>query len=164
MTRAATQRLIEAGVTTLAALGELAHRASEIPDLNPRILERLRRQARSSSTTGETGRLRYELIPPNPDEPGKGLAALPAPSPLDMFFDIEADPWAIDDGLEYLFGVDRGRRSASPSTTPIWAHDRAEEKALFERFVDIVMDAPRTRSRRCTSTTTAATSRARSSG
>jgi phosphopantothenoylcysteine decarboxylase/phosphopantothenate--cysteine ligase len=30
--------------------------------------------------------LRYELIPPSDDVPGQGLAALPEPSPLDVFF------------------------------------------------------------------------------
>jgi uncharacterized protein len=71
--------------------------------------------------------------------PGRGLAALPEPSRLDVFFDIEADPWAIDEGLEYLFGwveiVD-----GAPRYEAIWAHDRAGEKAMFERFVDLVLD------------------------
>ena len=106
--------------------------------------------------------LRYELIPPDDDVPGQGLAALPEPSPLDVFFDIEADPWALDDGLEYLFGwveiVD-----GEPVYQAIWAHDRAGEKAAFEAFVDLVLDALE-RDPGCTSTTTAATSRARSSG
>ena len=35
----------------------------------------------------------------------RGLAILPPPSPGDLFFDIEGDPYALDDGLDYLFGV-----------------------------------------------------------
>ena len=38
-------------------------------------------------------------------EPERGLASLPPPSPGDLFFDIEGDPYALDDGLDYLFGV-----------------------------------------------------------
>jgi uncharacterized protein len=36
---------------------------------------------------------------------GTGLHPLPEPSPGDIFFDIEGDPFAEDCGLEYLFGV-----------------------------------------------------------
>ena len=38
-------------------------------------------------------------------EPDRGLLSLPAPSPGDLFFDIEGDPFALDDGVDYLFGV-----------------------------------------------------------
>jgi uncharacterized protein len=37
----------------------------------------------------------------------RGLASLPPPSPNDLFFDIEGDPYALDDGLDYLFGPAR---------------------------------------------------------
>ena len=33
------------------------------------------------------------------------MPSLPAPSTGDLFFDIEGDPYAFDDGLDYLFGV-----------------------------------------------------------
>ena len=48
--------------------------------MQARILDRLRRQAALQLEQREDGVDRYELIPPNPDEPGKGLAALPPPS------------------------------------------------------------------------------------
>ncbi|HTS15425.1 MAG TPA: TM0106 family RecB-like putative nuclease, partial [Candidatus Sulfotelmatobacter sp.] len=38
-------------------------------------------------------------------EPDRGLLSLPAPSPGDLFFDIEGDPFALEDGVDYLFGV-----------------------------------------------------------
>ena len=40
--------------------------------------------------------------------PQRGWSALPEPSPGDLYFDMEGDPFALDDersGLEYLFGV-----------------------------------------------------------
>jgi predicted RecB family nuclease len=138
MTRAATERLEEAAVPTRQLLADLSAEAV-VPDLNPRTLERLRLQARIQ-VDGETqGELLYDLIAPKGDEPGGGLALLPEPSPLDVFFDIEADPWIEDGGLEYLLGVVTvdGR---TPSYDAIWGHDRAAEKAAFERFVDLVVE------------------------
>ena len=126
------------GVDTLEALAVLSTDAA-VAKLPPRILDRLRRQAALQLGYRKDHVLRYELIPPDDDVAGRGLAALPEPSRLDVFFDIEADPWAVDEGLEYLFGwveiVD-----GEPRYEAIWAHDRAQEKAMFERFVDLVLD------------------------
>ena len=126
-------------MTTLQALGELpADR--RIRDLEPRILERLRRQAALQVDYRRTHEHRYELVPPNPAESGKGLAALPPPSPLDVFWDIEADPWALTDGLEYLFGWTERAADGEILFHADWAHDRAGEKAMLEQFVDLVLD------------------------
>ena len=38
-------------------------------------------------------------------EPNRGLTSLPPPRPGDLFFDIEGDPFALDDGVDYLFGI-----------------------------------------------------------
>jgi uncharacterized protein len=137
MTRAATERLEEAAVPTRRLLAGLEPAAS-VPDLNPRTLERLRLQARIQVAGEDEGRLLYDLIEPSPDEPGRGLALLPEPSALDVFFDIEADPWIEDGGLEYLLGV-ATIDGPEPAYQPIWGHDRAGEKAAFEAFVDLVM-------------------------
>ncbi|HEX5012809.1 MAG TPA: TM0106 family RecB-like putative nuclease [Candidatus Limnocylindrales bacterium] len=138
ITRSNRRRLVDAGVGTLEALAGMPENA-QVAKLPPRILDRLRQQASLQLGYRRDHVLRYELIPPDEDVPGRGLAALPEPSPLDVFFDIEADPWAIDDGLEYLLGwaeiVD-----GAPVYHAIWAHDRASEKAAFEGFVDLVQD------------------------
>ena len=105
MTRAATERLQEAGVPTRRLLADLVPGGRRFRTSIPRTLERLRLQA-GIQVRGEDQRtLLYELIEPVPDEPGRGLALLPEPSPLDLFFDIEADPWIENGGLEYLLGV-----------------------------------------------------------
>jgi predicted RecB family nuclease len=138
MTRAATQRLQEAGVPTRRLLATLQS-GSPVPDLNPRTLDRLRLQAGIQVAGEDQKTLLYELIEPVPDEPGRGLALLPEPSALDIFFDIEADPWIENGGLEYLLGLVE-IVDGSPVYRALWGHDREGEKAAFEGFIDLVMD------------------------
>jgi hypothetical protein len=64
----------------------------------------------------------------------RGLARLPAPSPGDVFFDIEGDPYWGEEGLEYLFGS----TTTDGEYHALWAHSRVEEQHSFERFVDWV--------------------------
>ena len=137
MTRTATERLVGAGIGTLAMLGETAPWLP-ISEMSVATFDRLRGQAALQLAGRETGELLYDLLPPDPVQPLHGLAALPEPSPLDVFFDIEADPWIGDAGLEYLLGwsdVDDG----TDRYHAIWAHDREGEKAAFEAFVDEVI-------------------------
>jgi uncharacterized protein len=139
MTRTYTERLAANGVATLTALGELPVERS-VARMNPRPLARLRDQARLQLEGRRARDLRHELIAPDPDAPGHGLAALPEPSSMDLFFDIEADPWALDDGLEYLLGVAWRTADGRHAYRPIWGHDRRGEKAAFEAFVDLVIE------------------------
>lgn len=137
-TRTTRRKLVAAGVPTLTALAHLP--ADEaVPKMTPRVLTRVRRQAALQLEYRQTHRLSYELIPPDPDQPGRGLAALPIPSPLDVFWDIESDPWALEEGLEYLLGyvVNEG---PEPAFHALWGHDRDGEKAAFEAFIDMVME------------------------
>jgi uncharacterized protein len=139
VTRSQRRRLVDSGVSTVGELaaGGATSAATRIP---PRILDRLERQARLQVEARPPGQPGYELLPPRPDDPGKGLAGLPAPSPLDVFFDIEADPWAEEGGLEYLFGWAEAGSNGQTEYRAIWAHDRAGEKAMLEQFVDLVME------------------------
>ncbi len=141
MSRAATGQLVAAGVPTLAALGRLEP-ARTIPDLSGRTLERVREQARIQLEGRELGRPPddplWERIAPRPDETRQGLALLPEPSPRDLFFDIEADPWLEEHGREYLLGtlsVDGG----ATVYRPFWGHSVEEERTAFEGFIDDVM-------------------------
>ncbi len=55
-----------------------------------------------------------------------------------MIFDIEGDPfWEPARGLHFLFGLVL-RDGADWRYQPMWAHDRVEERRLFEGFVDLV--------------------------
>jgi predicted RecB family nuclease len=125
-------RLREAGIPTV---GELGRRApAELPaTIGLAARQRLAGQARLQLVERDTGEPAWELLEP---EVGRGLALLPEPSPGDVFFDIEGDPFLGEHGLEYLFGVvERGE------FTPYWATDPALEQAAFEQLVDHLMRA-----------------------
>ena len=138
MTRQATERLTTNGLATVEALGD-AELDRRVPEVQPRTYRRLREQARMQLRGRREDDLVFELVPPDPELPGRGLAALPEPSSLDVFLDIEADPWAAEAGLEYLLGVmtvDGG----APAYRPLWGHDRSGERAAFEELIDLVME------------------------
>jgi uncharacterized protein len=132
LSRSQARKLDAAGVRTAGALatsdGDLS-----ATGIGTNTLARLRLQAQLQVQERETGRPDYELI--RPERPDLGLALLPPPNDADLIFDMESDPWALDGGLEYLFGV----LDVAGNFTPIWAHDRREEKLAFERFVDLVI-------------------------
>ncbi|CAN5288669.1 TM0106 family RecB-like putative nuclease [soil metagenome] len=111
-------------------------------------IDRVREQARIQ-VQGRPIRpkLIYELLLPAPSEAierERGLAILPEPSPGDLFLDLEGDPYAFDDGIEYLFGV----LDTEDAFTPIWSLDPdgsgditlAGEKAAFERLMDLLTE------------------------
>jgi predicted RecB family nuclease len=138
MRRVDTERFMSAGHRTLTQIAELPDWA-KVEDVSAPALRRLSGQARLQLHQRRTGRRIHELIPPEPEVIGKGLAALPEPTPWDLFFDIEADPWALDDGLEYLLGVALVE-NGEPAYRAFWAHDREEEKRAFEAFIDLCIE------------------------
>jgi len=73
-----------------------------------------------------------------PDEPGRGLASLPEPSPGDVFLDLEGDPYVESGGREYLFGLAARDASGAPQYSCRWAIDPAAEKAGFEWLIDTI--------------------------
>jgi predicted RecB family nuclease len=138
MSRTATERFVEAGIATLERLGQTPAAAS-VSEMAPATFARLQGQAAIQLDGRRSGRLEYELLPPDPEQPVHGLGALPEPSLLDVFFDIEADPWIGDTGLEYLLGWSEIVAGEDRYHT-IWAHDRGQEKVAFEAFIDAIVD------------------------
>ena len=114
-------------VTELAGIGGWM----EIPGISRSTLAGLRRQAWLQVESRQLDRPLLELLPP---EAGRGFARLPAPSPGDVFFDIEGDPYWGPGGLEYLLGTTTG----DGEYRALWAHDRAQEQRAFETWVDWV--------------------------
>ena len=81
------------------------------------------RRASRSRAAGSPNRSRAATAQAGePIEPERGLALLPAPDEGDLFLDLEGDPYALDDGVDYLFGViDVDERFAG-----IWSFDPNE--------------------------------------
>ena len=118
-------------------------------------LDRVREQARIQVQGEDEGRPAWELLEPERDDagafvPDRGFLSLPEPSAGDLFFDIEGDPFAFDDGVEYLFGVLEPadvdpQRPGEPRYHELWSRDpagevtRAGEREAFEALVDLLI-------------------------
>ena len=116
-------------VTTRTALAEPpAPLPDRLDGAGRDALARIRAQAQIQVRGEREGEVLSERIAPARDRegalvPNAGLLMLPEPSPGDLFFDIEGDPFFASDevdGIEYLFGViepgraGRGRAARVP--------------------------------------------------
>ena len=143
------------GVPTRRGLAALdVPLAEPLADVGAGVLQTGRDQARLQVRGEDEGRTIYELLPLSrlPDgnlEPNRGLTSLPPPRPGDLFFDIEGDPFALDDGVEYLFGIlEPGliEPDGEPTFHAFWAVDdlgqvtRESEKRAFEQAIDLMVD------------------------
>src|SRR5712691_10086199 len=124
-------RFATAGITTLAGLGSAP--AEPVPTgMAGDTFEKLREQAALQLGARLTGLNEYVLLPPHAES---GLALLPDASPGDLFFDFEGNPfWDREGSLEYLWGM----LDVEGDFQPIFASTREEERAVFERFIDLV--------------------------
>ncbi len=116
--------------------------ASSIEGIGAQALVSIREQARLQVQGRDEGRYIYDLLEPAEE---KGLCSLPLPSLGDMFLDFEGDPFAFEQGLEYLFGVLTlaDGVGAEPQYAPTWSLDRAKEKRAFENFIATVTERRR---------------------
>jgi predicted RecB family nuclease len=129
----------ERSVSTVAGLAALAlPLRPKIDRIGEAALFRIREQARLQVMGREQGKPCYEML--EPMETDKGLATLPSPSPGDVFLDLEANPYVLDQGLEYLIGFLTVDPSTETRYESLWAFNRAEEKKAFEDFIAVVMD------------------------
>src|SRR5260370_13004404 len=102
MGRDQTRRLNLASIKPVSELGASPVDQS-VPGINEMALTRLRQQARLQVLHRQTDALPFEVLPPLGER--LGFQALPAPTPADLFFDMEGYPFVGDNGLEYLFGI-----------------------------------------------------------
>jgi predicted RecB family nuclease len=124
-------KLAPAGITTMRALAG-ANPAEPPPGISPETFEKLQRQAALQLERHDTGTLEFVLLGPQAE---RGLALLPDPSPADIFFDIEGNPfWDEQGSLEYLWGL----LDADLTFTPLWAEDHPSERRAFQGLVDRV--------------------------
>src|SRR5256712_835117 len=129
-------RLRDGGLPTLTALAQAAS-GMAVADVAAHTFERPRDQAALQHARRTTGALDWHAIEA---DAGCGFEALPPRSAGDVVFDIEGDPfWEPARGLHFLFGL-LLRDGADWRYRAMWAHDRAQERRLFEDFVDLVHD------------------------
>ena len=144
-------------VTTRTGLAEPpAPLPERIEGAGREALARVRAQAQIQVRGERAGELLSARIAPARDRegrlvPNQGLLMLPEPSPGDLFFDIEGDPFFGSDevdGIDYLLGVaEPGRPDAggSPAFHAFWSIEDglvtpAAERRAFEDFIDLVSD------------------------
>lgn len=131
--RTQVKRLEANGIATLEQL------ATSPADLTIRKLPKdslaaLQHQARLQLQHRQTGKHTFDLLP---REAGRGFARLPRPSPGDVFFDVEGDPFA-GDGITFLFGI-AWEENGAAEYRAWWAHDLAEERKAFEEVMDFLV-------------------------
>jgi uncharacterized protein len=139
ITRTQRRELESRGTSTTT---ELARLALPIPFKPSRgsieSYERVREQARLQVESRDTQRPLHELLEIVPKE---GLCRLPAPTPGDIFLDLEGGNIVVEGGREYLFGlVSRGENGAVEYES-YWAVDDRSERAAFEAVIDRIVSA-----------------------
>jgi predicted RecB family nuclease len=141
MRRDQTRKLVAAEVPTVHALAD-SNMPADTLGIGANTLDRLREQAALQVEGAGCSPPLYRLLAPisgDGDEPPQGLAVLPEPSPGDLFLDLEGDPYALDGGLEYLFGIVE-LVGGKPVYHAFWAYNRAEEKRAFEQVIDLIAE------------------------
>ena len=125
------------GIASLAALAELDP-VPEPPQGSREALVRVREQARVQHAGRESGTFYFEFK--EPFDAGHGLSLLPEPTPDDIFLDFEGDHFAESGVGEYLLGYVTRAPEGSAGYTAIWARTLEEERAAFERFIDLATE------------------------
>ena len=138
MGKSQIRELGEHGIATLEALATTPLPLPFKPSRGAReTYEKLREQARVQREGRIAGKPVHELIAL---QPGLGLAALPAPSPGDIFLDFEGDAYVGNGGLEYLLGYLAMQADGRVHYTGLWATTAEQEKGAFESFIDFALD------------------------
>lgn len=138
ITKVQINELAAHGIATLADLAVMPIPLAWKPARgSAQAYERVREQARIQLAGRQVGTIQHELLAV---VAGFGLSTLPEPSAGDVFLDLEGDPFAGEDGLEYLFGYAYTDADGNAVNVVDWALTREEEKQAFERFVDFVIE------------------------
>jgi predicted RecB family nuclease len=78
----------------------------------------------------------HELLPVTE---GTGFCSLPEPSRLDMFVDLEGDPFAPNGGRQYLFAFVTAEEGREFRYEKMWCFTPEEEKHAFEWIVNEIV-------------------------
>ncbi|MFY9487486.1 MAG: TM0106 family RecB-like putative nuclease [Solirubrobacterales bacterium] len=133
ISRQQIKKLAATGIDSVAMLAK-ATDEQRPTNLARATFEKLRRQAQLQKTAPPT----WQLLEP---QPGRGFDNLPAPSPGDLFYDIEGNPiFDADGSLEYLHGVWWADANKQEHFKPFWSHDREQERAAFIALIDFFIE------------------------
>ena len=132
------EQLREWNVDTMALLAEMKVPVKEKPRYGSREgYERVREQARVQVQGRTENKPVHEAILPVTE--GMGFCRLPEPNRLDLFVDLEGDPFAGTKGQQYLFGFAALGRSGQPVYEKRWTLTAEEEKHGFEWLIDEIV-------------------------
>ncbi|MDC0922484.1 TM0106 family RecB-like putative nuclease [Gammaproteobacteria bacterium] len=126
------KKLQEVEIITVGALAST--NLDHVKGMDNHIFKRFKNQARMHVKTQEAGSLQYELL--SDCEIGLGLYSLPPKASLDVYFDIESNPFHQDMPLHYLWGA--AYEDPDKEFKAWWAHSNLEMKEVFENFIDWV--------------------------
>lgn len=133
-------------ITTLEKLAEWDVPKEFRPKHGSReTFEKLQDQAALQKKQRDTKQPQHRLLP---IEPMRGLSRLPAPSPGDLYLDLEGDPFARnalggeagEGSREYLFGLGWVDATGTFVYRSWWAFNDADERAAFEAVMDHVAE------------------------
>ena len=132
------RQLEEWGIPTMAALAKMAIPLKKKPRIGAREgYERAREQARVQVEGRTEKRPVHEAILPVAE--GMGFCRLPEPNRLDLFVDLEGDPFAGTHGQQYLFGLAARGMNGKLHYEKRWTLTAEEEKAGFEWLMDEIV-------------------------
>jgi predicted RecB family nuclease len=132
-------QLEEWGIETMAALAKMPIPLKKKPRIGAREgYERAREQARVQVEGRTEQKPVHEPILPAVE--GTGFCRLPEPNRLDLFVDLEGDPFAGTQGQQYLFGL-VGREAVDGQLfyEKRWTLTAEEEKTGFEWLMDEIV-------------------------
>lgn len=131
ITASQIKKLYKANISTMSALAAAENKG--VKGLKPEVFLRLKSQAKIQVDSAGKAIPLHQILP---CEPGKkqGLALLPPPSSLDIFFDIEGFPLE-EGGLEYLWGAAYFDPQGTRQYQDFWAHNHEQERQAFCAFI-----------------------------
>ena len=129
------KKLKEANINSCEEL--INSEISKETKINPKVLDRLKLQAKHQLKSKKNSKLSFEVLPHSAR--GLGLKGLPEKSLNDIYFDLESNTFTIPMTLHYLWGFAHEKNSHKKFDC-LWAHTQEDMKEVFESFVDMLMD------------------------
>lgn len=132
ITRSQIKKINHAGIRTMQDLVD--SNINGVSGIHSNVLLRLKSQAKIQKESRGQEKPSFNILIPEPNQK-QGLALLPPPSSLDVFFDLEGFPLE-EGGLEYLWGSTFFDSHGIRQFKDFWAHNRKQEQQAFKDFIE----------------------------